>query len=204
MTYRAEVVIAPRVDYSGCAHLLIMVVPGLLPKDHEVFVLEKFGLCILLTAQTRSNSRDTKGLNASKRFACAMYGPKRPDFATQSNSVNWFKNDEWDQSIGLLLVAAVVRLVVHDPLPQFVALSIFSREKQELGGDFVGVIVTNFGTQPNNAVFEQPVKDIGLHHRFCHGHSVVLLTNVLKRTITDPTGHQPLEPAVFALGRVPG
>ena len=48
MTYRAEVVIAPRVDYSGCAHLLIVVVPGLLPKDHEVFVLEKLGLRILL------------------------------------------------------------------------------------------------------------------------------------------------------------
>jgi hypothetical protein len=101
-------------------------------KSPIALLIGSFGLCILLTAQTRSNSRDTKGLNASKRFACAMYGPKRPDFATQSNSVNWFKNDEWDQSIGLLLVAAVVRLVVHDALPQFVTLRIFGNASVHL------------------------------------------------------------------------
>lgn len=86
-------------------------------KSPIALLMGSFGLCILLIAQTTSNSRDTKGLNASKRFTCTVYGPKRPDFTKQTNSVNWFQNDERDQSIGLLLVAAVVRLVVHDALP---------------------------------------------------------------------------------------
>jgi hypothetical protein len=44
---RTEVVITPRVDYSGCARLFIVVIPGFLPKNHEVLVLEKLGLRVL-------------------------------------------------------------------------------------------------------------------------------------------------------------
>jgi hypothetical protein len=47
----AEVVVTPRVDYSGCARLLIAVVPGFLPKNHEVLVLEKLGLRVLLVGR---------------------------------------------------------------------------------------------------------------------------------------------------------
>ena len=47
----AEVVVTPRVDYSGCAHLLIAVVPGFLPKNHEVLVLEKLGLRVLFVGR---------------------------------------------------------------------------------------------------------------------------------------------------------
>ncbi len=72
MTCRAEVVIAPRVDYSGCANLLIMVVPGLLPKDHEVFVLEKFGLRILLVGHfIRTIRSNVSGFLAD--IACASF-----------------------------------------------------------------------------------------------------------------------------------
>ncbi len=48
---RAEVVITPRVDYSGCAHLFIAVIPGFLPKNHEVLVLEKLGLRVLFVGR---------------------------------------------------------------------------------------------------------------------------------------------------------
>ena len=48
---RAEVVVTPRVDYSGCARLLIAVIPGFLPKNHEVLVLEKLGLRVLLVGR---------------------------------------------------------------------------------------------------------------------------------------------------------
>ena len=47
----AEVVVTPRVDYSGCARLLIAVIPGFLPKNHEVLVLEKLGLRVLLVGR---------------------------------------------------------------------------------------------------------------------------------------------------------
>ncbi len=48
MASRAEIVITPGVDYSGYADLLVVVIPGFLPQDHEVLVLEKLGLSILL------------------------------------------------------------------------------------------------------------------------------------------------------------
>ena len=105
-------------------------------KSPIAFLMGSFGLCILLIAQTRSNSRDAKGLNASKRFACTVYGPKRTEFTKQTNSVNWFKNNKRDQSIGLLLVTAVVRLVVHDALPQLVTLSILSNSRVHLHSGF--------------------------------------------------------------------
>lgn len=105
-------------------------------KSPIALLFGSFDLGDTLVARNTSKSRDAKGLNASKRFACTMYGPKRPDFTTQSNSVNWFKNDERNQSLGLLLVAAVVRLVVHDALPQFIALSIFSNASVHLHCSF--------------------------------------------------------------------
>ncbi len=72
MAYRAEIVIAPRVDYSGCANLLVMVVPGLLPKDHEVFVLEKFGLRILLVGRfIRTVRSNVSGFLAD--ISCASF-----------------------------------------------------------------------------------------------------------------------------------
>ena len=72
MTYRTEVVIAPRVDYSGCTNLLIVVVPGLLPKDHEVFVLEKLGLRILLVGRLiRTIRSNVSGFLAD--IACASF-----------------------------------------------------------------------------------------------------------------------------------
>ena len=48
---RAEVVIAPGVDNSCGAHLLVVVVPGFLPQNHEVLVLEKLGLRVLLVGR---------------------------------------------------------------------------------------------------------------------------------------------------------
>ena len=43
---RAEVVVTPRFHYSGCAHLLIAVIPGFLPKNHE-----KLGPRVLLVGR---------------------------------------------------------------------------------------------------------------------------------------------------------
>ena len=48
---RAEVVVAPRVDHSCGAHLLVVVVPGFLPQNHEVLVLEELGLRVLLVGR---------------------------------------------------------------------------------------------------------------------------------------------------------
>ncbi len=72
MTCRTEVVIAPRVDYSRCAYLLIVVVPCLLPKDHEVFVLEKLGLRVLLVDRfVRTIWSNMSGFLAD--IACASF-----------------------------------------------------------------------------------------------------------------------------------
>ncbi len=70
---RAEVVITPGVDYSSCTDLFIVVIPGLLPQDREVLVLEKLGLSILLVGRfIRTIGRNVTWLIAY--IACAGFG----------------------------------------------------------------------------------------------------------------------------------
>ena len=101
-------------------------------KSPIALLVGSFDLGAALVARNTWESRDAKGLNASKAFTWSNHGRSKPDFPQPMNSVNWFKNDKRDQSIGLLLVAAIVRFVVHDPFPQLVALSIFGNARVHL------------------------------------------------------------------------
>jgi hypothetical protein len=72
VAHRAEVVITPSVDNSGSTHLLIVVIPGFLPKNHKFFVLEKLGLGVLLVGRfIRTIERDVTWLLAY--IACAGF-----------------------------------------------------------------------------------------------------------------------------------
>ena len=81
---RAEVVVTPRVDYSGCARLLIAVIPGFLPKNHEVLVLEKLGLGVLLVGRfVRTIWGDVSWLVTNIACPCFcfnVHGNRRPWF----------------------------------------------------------------------------------------------------------------------------
>ena len=81
----AEIVVTPGVDYSGCTDLLIVVIPGFLPQDHKVFVLENLGLSILLIGRfIRTVRCDVAWLVTD--VTCAGF-----QFSISSGRCSWFR-----------------------------------------------------------------------------------------------------------------